>query len=90
MSKLEEAVIEAIALMKAGAGSSRSQSEDDVKPESENVHDGNGIMTMYARDAYAFGLRLLDMLFSNEELGSFLRAERVPSWDLIRSVSGNF
>lgn len=77
MLKLEEAVTEAIALMKAGAGSSRSQSEDDVKPESENMHDGNDIMTMYARDAYAFGLRLLDMLFSKEELGvSLLFASR--------------
>ena len=60
--------------MKALKNFKSTPCELSIKQEAAEDTTINGINVMHlpARDAYAFGLQLLDILFTKEELGSSL------------------
>lgn len=57
---------------------------DNVKEEAaDHVVNGRNIMRIHSRDAYSYGLQLMDMMFTKEELASSLlfKSKKVKSLD---------
>ena len=59
---------EALETFKGG----RSPLEDVVKQEGATIINGINILRIPSRDAYSYGLRLMDIIFSKEEMGKSL------------------
>ena len=65
VSSLEKTLKEALETFKGG----RSPLEDVVKQEGAKIINGINVLRIPSRDAYSYGLRLMDIIFSKEEMG---------------------
>ena len=80
IEKIEATLSEVLSLLKANHSEVKKEQED-------HVINGVNLKRVYSRDAYSYGLQLLDILFTKEEQSSSLlfTSKRSPKQALEKS-----
>ena len=68
LERLEKKMDKIMELLQNERSGEHSQEVATVKAEGESMANGVNVMRIPSRDAYAFGLQVMDILFSKEEL----------------------
>ena len=72
VQKIRESQEEILRILKESGGGSALRTHVQQQTPERYTINGRNVMLLSARDGYAFGLKLLQMLFSREELSKSL------------------
>ena len=68
IKKVRESQEEILRILKESSGGSAFRIHMQEQTPERHIINGRNVMLLRVRDGYSFGLKLLDMLFSREEL----------------------